>query len=74
MLVVRSVIGDTTTTMVWIDGVHFTEVLHAYIAAAAALIFFAWFASHQQHKMQPIIKSTNSSTEKIKWEIFSRYY
>ena len=62
-----SVIGDTTTTMMWIDGVHFTEVLHAYIAAAAALIFFAWFASHQQHKMQPIIKSTNSSTEKIKW-------
>ena len=36
-----SVIGDTTTTMMWIDGVPPIEVLHAYIAAAAAFLVFA---------------------------------
>lgn len=51
-----SVVGDTTTTMMWIDGVSAFDVLHAYIAAFAALIIIAWFAAHQQDKYQPIIK------------------
>jgi Na+/H+ antiporter NhaD/arsenite permease-like protein len=51
-----SVVGDTTTTMMWIDGVAAFNVLHAYIAAFAALLFFAWFASHQQDKYQKIQK------------------
>jgi Na+/H+ antiporter NhaD/arsenite permease-like protein len=49
-----SVIGDTTTTMMWIDGVSPLNVFHAYVAAGAALLFFAWFASHQQDKYQRI--------------------
>ena len=49
-----SVVGDTTTTMMWIDGVAAFNVLHAYFAAAAALLFFAWFAAHQQDKYQKI--------------------
>jgi len=49
-----SVIGDTTTTMMWIDGVSPLNVLHAYVAAGTALLFFAWFASHQQDKYQRI--------------------
>jgi len=61
-----SVIGDTTTTMMWIDGVDFIEVLHAYIAAGAALFIIAWFAAHQQHKFQPIIKNAQENV-KIKW-------
>jgi Na+/H+ antiporter NhaD/arsenite permease-like protein len=50
-----SVVGDTTTTMMWIDGVSPFNVFHAYIAAGVALLFFAWFASKQQDKYQRII-------------------
>ena len=35
-----SVVGDTTTTMMWIDGVDPLDVLHAYVAAAVALVVF----------------------------------
>jgi len=49
-----SVVGDTTTTMMWIDGVSALNVIHAYVAAFAALLFFAWFAAHQQDKYQKI--------------------
>lgn len=49
-----SVVGDTTTTMMWIDGVKPWNVFHAYVAAGTALLFFAWFASHQQDKYQRI--------------------
>jgi len=51
-----SVVGDTTTTMMWIDGVSPLNVLHGFVAALTALIFFAWFASHQQDKYQRIQK------------------
>jgi Na+/H+ antiporter NhaD/arsenite permease-like protein len=61
-----TVLGDTTTTMMWIDGVYFTEVFHAFIASATALVFFGWFAAHQQHKFQPIIKDTKPDS-KVKW-------
>ncbi len=54
-----SVVGDTTTTMMWIDGVSAFNVLHAYVAAAAAMLFFAWFGSHQQDKYQPIQKEAS---------------
>jgi Na+/H+ antiporter NhaD/arsenite permease-like protein len=66
-----SVVGDTTTTMMWIDGVSAFNVLHGFIAAGIALIFFAWFASHQQDKYQRIQKDADS-TAKIDWfKIFS---
>ncbi len=51
-----SVLGDTTTTMMWIVGVNPVNVLHAYIASFFALIIFGWFASHQQHKYHPVLK------------------
>ncbi len=54
-----SVVGDTTTTMMWIDGVAAFNVLHAYVAALTALLFFGWFASHQQNKYQEIFKDPN---------------
>jgi Na+/H+ antiporter NhaD/arsenite permease-like protein len=53
-----SVVGDTTTTMMWIDGVSPIQVLDAYVAAFAATLFFAYFAAKQQHKAQPILKDT----------------
>jgi Na+/H+ antiporter NhaD/arsenite permease-like protein len=61
-----SVVGDTTTTMMWIDGVSAFNVLHGFIAAGIALIFFAWFASHQQDKYQRIQKDADPSAT-IDW-------
>jgi Na+/H+ antiporter NhaD/arsenite permease-like protein len=61
-----SVVGDTTTTMMWIDGVAAFNVIHAYVAAGTALIFFAWFAAHQQDKYQPIQKDSALNV-KIDW-------
>ena len=51
-----SVVGDTTTTMMWIAGVSPLEVLEAYIAAAAALLVFGVIAARQQHALQPIVR------------------
>ncbi|MBL7778565.1 MAG: hypothetical protein JNK66_09770 [Chitinophagales bacterium] len=51
-----SVLGDTTTTMMWIDGIAIKDVLHAYAAAVPALIISGIIASIQQHKHQPILK------------------
>jgi len=51
-----SVVGDTTTTMMWIDGVSPIAVLHAYIAAAVALVVCGIPAALQQHKYSPIMK------------------
>jgi Na+/H+ antiporter NhaD/arsenite permease-like protein len=61
-----SVVGDTTTTMMWIDGVSAFNVFHGYVAAGTALIFFAWFAAHQQDKFQPIQKNVDSNV-KVDW-------
>jgi Na+/H+ antiporter NhaD/arsenite permease-like protein len=61
-----SVVGDTTTTMMWIDGVSAFNVLHSFIAAGVALIFFAWFASHQQDNYQRIQKDADINA-KVDW-------
>ena len=50
-----SIVGDTTTTMMWIDGVSAYNVLHAYVAAIVALVIITWFAAHQQDKYQRIL-------------------
>ena len=49
-----SVVGDTTTTMMWIDGVSPLDVIHAYVAAVPALLVCGWFASRQQHAHAPM--------------------
>ncbi len=51
-----SVVGDTTTTMMWIDGVSPIAVLDAYIAAVVALVVCGIPAALQQHKHSPIMK------------------
>jgi len=61
-----SVVGDTTTTMMWIDGVSAFNVLHAYAAAVVALLIIAWFASRQQDKMQPITAEAKEGV-KVDW-------
>ncbi|MDO8679805.1 MAG: citrate transporter [Acidobacteriota bacterium] len=51
-----SVVGDTTTTMMWIDGVSPLDVLHASVAAIVALFVSGLVAAFQQHRHSPIIK------------------
>jgi Na+/H+ antiporter NhaD/arsenite permease-like protein len=49
-----SVIGDTTTTMMWLDGVAALDVVPAYVAAVPAFAVFAVIASRQQHRHAPV--------------------
>ena len=51
-----SVVGDTTTTMMWIAGVSPLSVLEAYIAALLALVIFGIPASLQQQRYSPITR------------------
>jgi Na+/H+ antiporter NhaD/arsenite permease-like protein len=51
-----SVVGDTTTTMMWIAGVSPLAVLEAYVAAIVAMLIFAVPAAIQQHRFSPIQK------------------
>src|SRR6266404_9280140 len=51
-----SVVGDTTTTMMWIDGVHPLQVLEAYVAAGTAMLIFGIPASLQQQRYSPIVR------------------
>ena len=62
-----SVVGDTTTTMMWIDGVDWHDVIHAYYAAVPALIVCGVIAAIQQNKYQPLSKKIDESL-KIKWD------
>ena len=56
-----SVVGDTTTTMMWIAGVSPLAVVNAYIAAIAAMLVFAVPASIQQQRYSPIQKDASKS-------------
>jgi Na+/H+ antiporter NhaD/arsenite permease-like protein len=51
-----SVVGDTTTTMMWIDGVNPLDVLEAYVAASLAVFVFGIPAAMQQQRYSPILK------------------
>ena len=61
-----SVVGDTTTTMLWISGVNPLQVFDAYVAAIVALVIFGIPASLQQHKYSPILKNANLHT-RVDW-------
>ncbi len=61
-----SVVGDTTTTMIWIDGVAPSDVLHAYTAAGVALVVCGIPAAIQQQRYSPIIKNAHEHTH-IDW-------
>jgi Na+/H+ antiporter NhaD/arsenite permease-like protein len=61
-----SVVGDTTTTLMWIDGVNPFDVLHAFVASFAALAIFGVVGAKQQDKYQPIVKSEDRGT-RVDW-------
>ena len=64
-----SVVGDTTTTMMWIAGVPPLQVLDAYIAAVPALLFFGVIAARQQHAFQPIVKDAPAGIHVDGWRL-----
>jgi Na+/H+ antiporter NhaD/arsenite permease-like protein len=51
-----SVVGDTTTTMMWIAGKSPLDVLHAYVGSIAAFLVFAIPAAIVQQRYAPILK------------------
>lgn len=56
-----SVVGDTTTTMMWIAGVHPVTVFEAIVASSAALLISGYFAARQQHAYSPILKNSHAN-------------
>lgn len=61
-----SVVGDTTTTMMWIAGISPLSVVEAYVAAIVAMLVFAVPASMQQQRYSPIMKNPPSGL-RIHW-------
>lgn len=61
-----SVVGDTTTTMMWISGVAPSEVFHAYVAAGVALVVFGIPAALQQHRFSPMVRDVPAGSQ-IDW-------
>ena len=61
-----SVIGDTTTTMMWIDGISPLVVVEAYVAAGVALLIFGIPAALQQQRYSPIVKNARRNLQ-IVW-------
>jgi Na+/H+ antiporter NhaD/arsenite permease-like protein len=57
-----SVLGDTTTTMMWIAGISPARVFEASIGAVAALLIFGIPASIQQQKYSPILAHAHEHT------------
>jgi Na+/H+ antiporter NhaD/arsenite permease-like protein len=53
-----SVIGDTTTTMMWIAGIPAVVFLKAFIAAIPAIVFSGIIASRHQHAYQPVVRTS----------------
>jgi Na+/H+ antiporter NhaD/arsenite permease-like protein len=61
-----SVVGDTTTTMMWIDGVSPLDVLEAFVAAGTAIAIFGIPAALQQHRYSPIVTDASADV-RVDW-------
>ena len=61
-----SVVGDTTTTMMWIDGVNPLDVLEAFVAAGAAMFIFGIPAAMQQQRHSPITREAAADV-RVDW-------
>lgn len=57
-----SVIGDTTTTMIWIAGISPLAVAPAFIGAGAAFAVFGVAGALQQHRHAPIQPHADENT------------
>jgi Na+/H+ antiporter NhaD/arsenite permease-like protein len=57
-----SVLGDTTTTMIWIAGVSPARVFEAIIGSTVALIIFGIPTAVQQHRYSPILRTSREQS------------
>jgi len=62
-----SVIGDTTTTLMWLNGVSPLAVLPAFVGSAAAFVVFGTGAAIQQHRYQPIVAHSGEAPD-LEWK------
>jgi Na+/H+ antiporter NhaD/arsenite permease-like protein len=61
-----SVIGDTTTTIMWLNGVSPVTVLPAFIAALASFVVFGLFGARSQQRYQPIL-ANDEAGHPLQW-------
>jgi len=57
-----SAAGDTTTTLMWIDGISPMDVVHALPGSLGAFMIFGFIGAYQQHHYQPILSDVNPNT------------
>jgi len=62
-----SVLGDTTTTMMWIEGVSAWQVMPAILPSFVALLSFGLVASMLQNRVQPIAHRVIGGHQPIDW-------
>jgi Na+/H+ antiporter NhaD/arsenite permease-like protein len=62
-----SVVGDTTTTMMWLRGVSPLEVAHAIVASTVALLCVGFLAAAKQNRVQPIVLESTGERRPIDW-------
>ena len=60
-----SVIGDTTTTMMWISGVSPVAVLKAFVGSVVAFAIFGVLGALQQHRHFPIQARVAADAPKV---------
>jgi len=61
-----SVVGDTTTTMMWVAGIPPSHVFHAIIAATVSLFIFGVPAAIVQQKYSPLM-ARSESLHRVDW-------
>jgi Na+/H+ antiporter NhaD/arsenite permease-like protein len=61
-----SVVGDTTTTMMWIAGVSPLVVVEAYVAVAVAIFIFGIPAAIKQQRYSPVMRDMPPGI-KVEW-------
>ena len=61
-----SVIGDTTTTMMWLTGISPLTLLWAFIPSVAAFLVFGVLGAFDQHRHAPIMRHASTKLE-IDW-------
>jgi len=62
-----SVLGDTTTTMMWIDGVSPLDVAHCAVASVVALVVSGLIATVYQNRIQTIQVDASAEKSPIDW-------
>lgn len=61
-----SVVGDTTTTMMWISGVSPFQVMPAYLASTVAVLIVGFVGARQQQAYSPILEHAHAKVH-VDW-------